>query len=53
MSVRLTPGVLGMLVAFGGWVPVALAANSQSSGANTVRDTGETAVYLKSICSIT
>ena len=36
MSVRLTPGVLGMLVAFAGWVPVALAANPQSSGSNTV-----------------
>jgi len=31
MSVRLGPGVLGMLVAFAGWVPVALAANSSSS----------------------
>jgi hypothetical protein len=28
MSVRLGPGVLGMLVAFVGWVPVALAANT-------------------------
>src|SRR3954468_23624409 len=36
MSVRLTPGVLGMLVAFAGWGPIALAANSQSSGSNTV-----------------
>ena len=36
MSVRLTPGVLGMLIAFAGWVPVALAANPQSSGSNTV-----------------
>ena len=35
MSVRLTPGVLGMLVAFAGWGPLALAANSQSGG-NTV-----------------
>src|SRR3954464_15125393 len=36
MSVRLTPGVLGVLVAFAGWGPVALAANSQSSGSNAV-----------------
>jgi len=36
MSVRLTPGVLGMLVAFAGWGPLALAANPQSSGSNTV-----------------
>jgi uncharacterized protein DUF4124 len=35
MSARLTPGVLGMLVAFAGWAPVALAANPQSSS-NTV-----------------
>jgi hypothetical protein len=35
MSVRLTPGVLGMLVAFAGCGPLALAANSQTSG-NTV-----------------
>ena len=28
MSVRLRPGVLGMLVAFAGWVPVALAATT-------------------------
>jgi len=35
MSVRLTPGVLGMLVAFAGWGPPALAANPQSSS-NTV-----------------
>ena len=28
MSVRLPPGVLGMLIAFVGWVPVALAANT-------------------------
>src|SRR3569833_856306 len=31
MSVRLGPGVRAMLVAFAGWVPVALAANSPSS----------------------
>jgi hypothetical protein len=36
MSVRLTPGVLGMLVAFAGWVPVALAANPAKSGSNAV-----------------
>ena len=36
MSVRLTPGVLGMLVAFIGSVPVALAANSPSTGKQTV-----------------
>ena len=36
MSVRLTPGVLGMLVAFAGCGPIALAANPQSSGSNTV-----------------
>jgi hypothetical protein len=32
MAVRFTPGVLGMLVAFAGWVPVALAANSSPTG---------------------
>ena len=31
MSLRLGPGVLGMLVAFAGWAPVALAANSSGS----------------------
>jgi hypothetical protein len=36
MSVRLTPGVLGMLVAFAGWVPVALSANPQSANPNAV-----------------
>jgi len=36
MSVRLGPGVLGMLVAFAGWVPVALAANTSSSSKDGV-----------------
>jgi Domain of unknown function (DUF4124) len=36
MSVRLSPGVLGMLMAFVGWVPVALAANNPSAGKETV-----------------
>jgi len=32
MSVRVGPGVLGVLIAFVGWVPVALAANSPATG---------------------
>jgi len=32
MSVRFRPGVLGVLLAFAGWAPVVLAANSPSSG---------------------
>ena len=41
MSVRLTPGVLGMLVAFAGWVPVALAANPQNSNTVTYKWTDD------------
>ena len=36
MSVRLPPGVLGMLVAFIGWLPVAANAAGNSSGKDTV-----------------
>src|ERR1700712_1020553 len=44
MSVRLTPGVLGMLAAFAGWVPVALAANSSSSTSVTYKWTDDQGV---------
>jgi hypothetical protein len=40
-SVRLTPGLLGMLLAFAGWVPVALADNSRSNGAVTYKWTDD------------
>ena len=44
MSVRLGPGVLGMLVAFVGWVPVAPAANSTSPERGTYRWTDDQGV---------
>ena len=47
MSVRVGPGVLGVLMAFVGWVPVALAANSPSTsgkGAVTYRWTDDQGV---------
>jgi hypothetical protein len=44
MSVRLGPGVLGMLVAFAGWAPVALAANSSSKDSITYRWTDDQGV---------
>jgi hypothetical protein len=44
MSVRLTPGVLGMLLAFAGWMPVALAANPPNSNAVTYKWTDDQGV---------
>jgi hypothetical protein len=44
MSVRLRPGVLGMLIAFVGWVPVTLAANSSSPRDNVYRWTDDQGV---------
>jgi len=47
MSVRVGPGVLGVLMAFAGWVPVALAANSPGTsgkGAVTYRWTDDQGV---------
>lgn len=44
MSVRFRPGVLGVLLAFAGWVPVVLAANNPGKGGITYRWTDDQGV---------